>query len=69
MLFGKKVVVVLPAYNAAKTLVKTVQDLPRDVIDDVILVDDDSSDATVKVASGLGLRIFKHRQNGGYPRE
>jgi glycosyltransferase involved in cell wall biosynthesis len=68
MLFGKKVVVVLPAYNAAKTLVKTVQDLPRDVIDDVILVDDDSSDATVKVASGLGLRIFKHRQNGGYGR-
>src|SRR3954470_14446701 len=66
MIHGKRVVVVLPAYNAAQTLERTVAELPRDVVDDILLVDDASRDDTVAVARALGLRTFVHAQNLGY---
>jgi glycosyltransferase involved in cell wall biosynthesis len=61
-----KVVVVMPAYNAARTLHMTYSDLPHEVVDLVILVDDGSSDETVKVARELGLELFVHNRNYGY---
>lgn len=61
-----KVVVVMPAYNAAKTLRMTYADLPQQAVDLVILVDDASSDETAKVAHELGLRLFVHTRNYGY---
>jgi len=61
-----KVVVVMPAYNAAKTLHMTYADLPREMVDLVILVDDGSSDETAKVARDLGLELFVHDRNYGY---
>ena len=61
-----KVVVVMPAYNAARTLHITYAELPRDVVDAVILVDDGSSDDTVRIARELGLEIFVHQRNYGY---
>jgi glycosyltransferase involved in cell wall biosynthesis len=61
-----RVVVVMPAYNAAKTLEKTHGDLPKDVVDKVILVDDASKDETVDVARRLGLDTIVHVQNKGY---
>lgn len=61
-----KVVVVMPAYNAAKTLHLTYGDLPRDVVDSIILVDDHSSDETVRIARELGLELFVHNRNYGY---
>jgi glycosyltransferase involved in cell wall biosynthesis len=66
MLLNKKVVVVLPAYKAEKTLERTVAEIPRDIVDEVLLVDDCSSDRTVEVARRLGLRVFVHAQNLGY---
>ena len=66
MIHGKRVVVVLPAYNAARTLERTVAALPRDVVDDVLLVDDASRDATVAIARSLGLRTYVHARNRGY---
>ncbi len=63
---GPKVVVVMPAYNAAKTLHMTYADLPHDVVDLVILVDDGSSDETARVARELGLELFVHDRNYGY---
>jgi len=66
MLHGQKVVVVLPAYKAEHTLERTLDDMPRDVVDEVILVDDASSDATVQLARKLGLRVFVHGKNLGY---
>jgi glycosyltransferase involved in cell wall biosynthesis len=63
---GKKVIVVLPAYNAAKTLKMTLDAIPMDVVDEVILVDDASKDNTVEVAQKLGLRVFRHEKNRGY---
>lgn len=68
MLNEKKIVVVMPAYNAAKTLLRTYSELPLDVVDEVILVDDDSSDQTVQVAREIGLTVFRHKQNLGYGR-
>jgi Glycosyltransferases involved in cell wall biogenesis len=62
----QKVVVVMPAYNAAKTLHMTYAELPHDVVDLVILVDDGSKDETVKIARQLGLEIFVHDRNYGY---
>jgi len=62
---NKKIIVVLPAYNAAKTLEKTVNDLP-DMVDETILVDDFSRDDTVEVAKRLGLTISEHEKNSGY---
>ncbi len=61
-----KVVVVMPAYNAAKTLHLTYADLPRDMVDSIILVDDHSSDETVRIARDLGLELFVHNRNYGY---
>jgi glycosyltransferase involved in cell wall biosynthesis len=63
---GPKVVVVMPAYNAAKTLHMTYADLPRNVVDLVILVDDGSSDETARIARELGLELFVHNRNYGY---
>ena len=62
----KKVVVVMPAYNAAKTLHMTYADLPRDMVDLVILVDDGSKDETARIARELGLELFVHNRNYGY---
>jgi glycosyltransferase involved in cell wall biosynthesis len=67
-LAGKKVVVVLPAYNAARTLERTFKDIPFDLVDEVLLVDDASRDATVEVARRLGIRCFLHDRNQGYGR-
>jgi len=61
-----KVVVVMPAYNAARTLKKTFDDIPKDVVDDIILVDDASRDETVAVARSLGIKVFEHPENKGY---
>ncbi len=63
---SSRVVVVMPAYNAANTLRKTVADLPADAFDEIILVDDCSQDETVSVARDLGLTVIEHRKNGGY---
>ena len=61
-----RVVVVMPAYNAAKTLERTYADIPPDVVDHVILVDDVSADETIVIAERLGLHVVSHRQNRGY---
>jgi len=61
----QKIIVVLPAYNAVRTLEQTVADLPPSV-DEIILVDDKSSDETAALARRLGLFVFEHKQNGGY---
>lgn len=67
MLNNKKIVVVLPAYNAAKTLEKTYAEIPFDIVDEVVLVDDVSKDNTVEVARTLGIKhIIIHDQNKGY---
>jgi glycosyltransferase involved in cell wall biosynthesis len=63
---SKKVVVVMPAYNAEKTLERTLDDIPRDWVDEIILVDDRSRDRTVEIARSLGLRVFVHEKNKGY---
>ena len=68
MLNGRKIIVVMPAYNAAKTLAKTVAEIPREIVDEVLLVDDDSADETVEVAGELGLKVFRHSRNFGYGR-
>jgi glycosyltransferase involved in cell wall biosynthesis len=68
MLNGKKIVVVMPSYNAAQTLARTVADVPRDIVDEILLVDDASSDATVELANQLGLTVFVHEKNFGYGR-
>jgi glycosyltransferase involved in cell wall biosynthesis len=60
------VIVVMPAYNAARTLERTYHDIPRDVVDRIILVDDVSSDETVEIAQRLGLDVIVHPQNRGY---
>ncbi|MFA5023713.1 MAG: glycosyltransferase family 2 protein [Patescibacteria group bacterium] len=61
----QKIIVVLPAYNAAATLEMTVRDIPE-MVDEIILVDDKSHDETVAVARRLGLFVFQHEKNGGY---
>lgn len=61
-----KVVVVMPAYNAARTLRLTYADLPGNLVDEVILVDDASSDETLHIARDLGLEVFVHTRNYGY---
>jgi glycosyltransferase involved in cell wall biosynthesis len=68
MLNGKKIVVVMPAYNAAKTLERTHGDLPTEFVDEVILVDDGSQDRTAELSRQLGLVTFVHRKNLGYGR-
>ncbi len=61
-----KSIVVLPAYNAEKTLEKTVLDIPKDLVNEIILVDDGSKDGTVALAKKLGLIVFVHEKNMGY---
>ena len=61
-----KVVIVMPAYNAAKTLERTYADIPHDLVDHVILVDDVSKDETVEIAHQLGVETIVHNQNRGY---
>jgi len=66
MISKNKVVIVMPAYNAEKTLVKTFNDIPKKYRKDVVLVDDGSWDKTIKVAKKLGIKSFIHPQNRGY---
>lgn len=66
MLGQKKIVVVMPAYRAGKTLETTYQALPHEIIDKVILVDDDSGDNTIQIAEALGITVFRHSVNLGY---
>ena len=61
-----RVIVVMPAYNAARTLERTYADIPLDVVHDVVVVDDASRDPTPAVAEALGLRVFVHERNSGY---
>lgn len=66
MIHGKKIVVVMPAYNAEMTLHKTHEEIPLEYIDDIILVDDHSSDKTVHIAKELNIKTFVHTENMGY---
>lgn len=66
MLNNKKIVVVLPAYNASKTLEKTWSEIPFEFVDDVVLVDDASRDDTAEVARRLGIHTIVHEENRGY---
>ncbi|CAN5433129.1 glycosyltransferase family 2 protein [soil metagenome] len=67
MMNGKKVVVVLPAYNAALTLEKTYREIPMDIVDEVVLVDDHSTDTTSDLARQLGIvHVVRHEKNRGY---
>jgi len=67
MINGKKIVVVMPAYNAELTLRKTYEEIPFDIVDDVIVTDDFSRDRTVDVAKEIGIRhIIRHDRNKGY---
>jgi glycosyltransferase involved in cell wall biosynthesis len=63
---GKKVVVVMPAYNAARTLERTVAEIPMDLVDEIVVTDDASHDDTVEIARRLGLRTLVHELNRGY---
>ena len=66
MINNKKICVVLPAYNAGRTLEKTLEEIPSEIVDDIILVDDASTDNTIEVAQKLGLFIYRHDKNKGY---
>jgi glycosyltransferase involved in cell wall biosynthesis len=66
MLNNRKITVVLPAYNAEKTIERTVAEIPRDIVDDIILTDDASWDNTAALAQKLGLYVIRHDKNRGY---
>ena len=66
MILGKKICVVLPAYNAEATLVKTVEEIDKGIVDDIILVDDASQDRTAELAKKMGLHVVIHPENRGY---
>jgi len=66
MILGKKLIVIMPAYNAEKTLRQTYEELPHDYVDEVILVDDASKDETARVAKELGINTIIHPENRGY---
>jgi glycosyltransferase involved in cell wall biosynthesis len=66
MINGRRLVVVMPAYNAEKTLRQTFAEVPREYVDEVILVDDGSHDQTAAIARSLGIHTFVHPQNRGY---
>ncbi len=66
MINDKKVIVVMPAFNAEKTLRQTVSEIPGNIVDEIILVDDCSSDTTVNLAMELGLHTIRHQKNKGY---
>lgn len=63
---GKKIIAVLPAYNAAKTLERTFNDIPKEWVSDIVLVDDASHDNTVEISRRLGIKTFVHDKNKGY---
>jgi glycosyltransferase involved in cell wall biosynthesis len=63
---GQRTIAVLPAYNAAKTLERTLRDIPKGQVDDIILVDDCSRDETAKLAEQIGLKVIRHQRNTGY---
>lgn len=64
---NKKVIVVLPAYNAALTLEKTIAEIPKDIVDEIVFVDDNSSDNSIEVAQRIGIKhIIQHTKNKGY---
>ncbi len=62
----QRTIAVMPAYNASKTIRRTLADIPKGVVDEVILVDDCSTDDTVEVAKSLGVTVIEHKKNGGY---
>ena len=67
MLNGKKIIVVLPAYNAAATLEETYREIPLDIVDELVLVDDSSRDHTAELAQSLGIHhVIRHERNKGY---
>lgn len=67
MVNGKKIVVILPAYNASRTLRQTYNEIPHDIVDDIILTDDASTDNTLSVAQELSIKhVIKHHYNSGY---
>ena len=66
MLNGKRITVVMPAYNAEKTLIKTHSEVPHDIVDNIILTDDASQDRTAEVARQLNIKTFVHMKNKGY---
>jgi glycosyltransferase involved in cell wall biosynthesis len=66
MLHGKKIVVVLPAYKAEKTLEDTYREIPKETVDEVLLTDDGSADRTVEIAGRLGIKTYRHKVNLGY---
>src|SRR5688572_33426420 len=66
MIDGKKVIVVMPAYNASRTLARTFAEVPMDVVDAVILTDDASSDGTAALSERLGITTLRHNRNAGY---
>ena len=66
MINRKKVVVVMPAYNAAKTLASTYKEIQKEIVDEILLVDDASVDDTVKLSNNLGIKTFIHQSNLGY---
>ena len=66
MFHNKKIVVVMPAYNAARTIERTYNEIPLDLVDEVVVTDDASSDETVQVAKRLGLHTLVHEENRGY---
>ncbi len=66
MVQSKKVIVVMPAYNAAKTLVSTYKEIPFDIVDEVLLVDDASTDETAKISQELNIKLIIHPKNLGY---
>jgi glycosyltransferase involved in cell wall biosynthesis len=67
MVNGKKICVVLPAYNAAATLEKTFREIPTEIVDEIVLVDDASSDTTAEIAKELGIKhVIRHDKNRGY---
>jgi len=68
VLAGRRIVVVMPAYNAAKTLKKTYDEIPMDVVDEILLVDDGSHDDTIELSRELGIKTFIHERNFGYGR-
>lgn len=68
MINNRKILVVLPAYNAEKTLEITFREIPLEIVDKVLLVDDNSSDKTIEIAKRLGMEVFSHDRNYGYGR-